>query len=103
MIRNDNIIEFSYGSIILLSMLLLSYFFIEGSIRSIYLWLIKKQRNNKKYKIIGILLTLWVVLSLPISWVGSYYLISHNYQKCPPTNLFTQYYTTDLSLCSSPP
>lgn len=103
LVRNDNIIEFSYGSVLLLSMPLLSYFFIEGSIRSIYLWLIKKQRNNKNYKIIGILLTLWVVLSLPISWLGGYYLTSNNYQKCPPVNMFTQYYTIDLSLCSSPP
>ena len=93
LIRSEDIIEFSYGSILLLSMPLLSYFFIEGSIRSIYLWLIKKQRNNKKYKIIGMLLTLWIVLSLPISWIGGYYLTLNNYQKCPPTNIFTQYYT----------
>lgn len=84
-INNEDMIEFSYGSVLLLSMPLLSYFFIEGSIRNIYLWLIKKQRNNKHYKIIGILLTLWVVLSLPISWIGGYYLTSHNYQKCLPT------------------
>ncbi|XKD94626.1 DUF1240 domain-containing protein [Morganella morganii] len=101
-IKKKEIVSFSYGLILTLSLPILSYFFIDISLRCIYFWVSKKQKTNKKYNIITILLTMWIFLSFPITWIGSYYLTSNNYQRCPSTNLFTQYYTTDLSLCPDP-
>ena len=101
-IKKKEIVSFSYGLILTLSLPMLSYFFIDISLRYIYFRVSKKKITNKKYNIITILLTMWVFLSFPITWIGSYYLTSSNYQRCPSTNLFTQYYTTDLSLCSDP-
>ncbi|HAS8352641.1 TPA: DUF1240 domain-containing protein [Morganella morganii] len=63
----------------------------------------EKTKKNISYQKIGMFIVIWIFLSFPITWIGGYYLTSNNYQKCPPTSLFTQYYTIDLSLCSSPP
>ncbi|MBW5407225.1 DUF1240 domain-containing protein [Morganella morganii] len=99
----SDVISLSYSSTLCLSGIIISYLFLSLLYNLITQVIIKKPKKNISYQIVGIFLVIWIFLSFPITWIGSYYLTSHNYQKCPPTSLFTQYYTTDLSLCSSPP
>jgi len=98
----SNVISLSYSSTLSLSGIIISYLFLNLLYNLIFQVIVKKTKKNISYQITGILLVIWIFLSFPITWIGSYYLISNNYQKCPPTNLFTQYYATDLSLCSDP-
>lgn len=102
MFKKKDVLELSYASIAALITPVISIVLIDISIRGAYLLLKKNEKIKKTYKVSGLLVLLWLLISLPLSWLGSYYLISDNYQKCPPTDLFTQYYTTDLSLCSDP-
>lgn len=98
-----DVISLSYSSTLCLSGIILGYFFLSLLYNITTQIIMKKPKKNISYQKTGIFIVIWIFLSFPITWIGSYYLTSHNYQKCPPTSLFTQYYTTDLSLCSSPP
>lgn len=96
----SDVVSLSYSSTLCLSGIIISYLFLSLLYNLITQVIIKKPKKNISYQTAGILLIIWFFLSFPITWMGSYYLISHNYQKCPPTDIFTQYYVTDLSLCS---
>ncbi|HDF2341036.1 TPA: DUF1240 domain-containing protein [Morganella morganii] len=98
----SDVVSLSYSSTLCLSGIIISYLFLSLLYNLITQVIIKKPKKNVSYQMAGILLVIWFFLSFPITWIGSYYLISHNYQKCPPTDIFTQYYVTDLSLCSVP-
>lgn len=98
----SDVVSLSYSSMLCLSGIIISYLFLSLLYNLITQVIIKKPKKNVSYQMAGILLVIWFFLSFPITWIGSYYLISHNYQKCPPTDIFTQYYVTDLSLCSVP-
>lgn len=98
----SDVVSLSYPSTLCLSGIIISYLFLSLLYNLITQVIIKKPKKNISYQTAGILLVIWFFLSFPITWMGSYYLISHNYQKCPPTDIFTQYYVTDLSLCSVP-
>lgn len=98
-----DVISLSYSSTLCLSGIILGYFFLSLLYNIITQIIMKKPKKNISYQKIGMFIVIWIFLSFPITWIGGYYLTSNNYQKCPPTSLFTQYYTIDLSLCSSPP
>lgn len=100
--NTSNVILLSYASTLSLSGIIISYLFLNLLCNLIFQYISKKKPKNISYRITGILLVIWIFLSFPITWIGSYYITSNNYQKCPPTSLFTQYYATDLSLCSDP-
>ncbi|XKD93879.1 DUF1240 domain-containing protein [Morganella morganii] len=99
----DSILQMSYGSILCMIIPVITYVFFSDSIKVIYCLINKKKESKKEHNKKGFFVVSWFVLSLPITWYLSFYLTSNGYQKCPSTDLFTQYYTTDLFLCSSPP
>ncbi|EMJ9774321.1 TPA: DUF1240 domain-containing protein [Morganella morganii] len=101
-ISKKDILEMSYGVVICLVMPMITYLCIDISLRGMYLHFFKKEKIKSTYKISGVIIALWIFLSFPISWGMSFYLTSNGYERCPSTNLFTQYYTTNLSLCSDP-
>lgn len=101
-LNKPDIVFMSYGAIFCLISPVISYFLIDVALRGVYYFFVKKTKIKKTYKLIGIIITLWIFLSFPISWGMSFYLTSNGYERCPSTNLFTQYYTTNLSLCSDP-
>lgn len=101
-LNKRDIVFMSYGAIFCLISPVISYFLIDVALRGFYYFFVKKTKIKKTYKLIGIIITLWIFLSFPISWGMSFYLTSNGYERCSSTNLFTQYYTTNLSLCSDP-
>ncbi|MBW5408756.1 DUF1240 domain-containing protein [Morganella morganii] len=101
-IKKQDIVSMSYGVILSLIAPIISYFAIDVALRSAYYFFYKKTTIKKTYKFVGVIIASWIFLSLPISLGMGFYLTSNGYQRCPSTNLFTQYYTTDLSLCPDP-
>lgn len=100
--KKKDVLELSYSSIAALITPVISVVLIDISVRGAYLFFKKNEKIKKTYKASGFLILFWLLIAFPLSWIGSYYLNSNNYQKCPATDLFTQYYATDLSLCSDP-
>lgn len=101
-VNKKDVLSFSYMSVASLITPVISVTLIDIGIRGAYLFFKKNEKIQKSYNTSGVLILLWLLISFPLSWVGIYHLTSNGYQKCPPTSLFTQYYTTDLSLCSNP-
>lgn len=100
--NRSDIIPLSYVSILSLSGVILAFVFLNIIYNSIFYFINKNKKPEFTYKKTGIVLVCWIFLSFPISWGTGFYLTSNSYQKCPPTNFYSQYYTTDLSLCSDP-
>lgn len=97
----DSALQMSYGSVLCMIMPIIAYVFFSDSINVIYCLIKKKKESKNTHNKKGLFVIAWIVLSLPVSWYLGFYLTSNGYQKCPSTDLFTQYYATDLSLCSS--
>ncbi|WP_156656681.1 DUF1240 domain-containing protein [Morganella psychrotolerans] len=100
--NKSDIIPLSYASILSLSGVILAFIFLNIICNSIFYFINKNKKPEFTYKKTGIVLVCWIFLSFPISWGAGFYLTSNGYQKCPPTNFYSRYYTTDLSLCSDP-
>ncbi|RUT65247.1 hypothetical protein CKG00_01670 [Morganella morganii] len=101
-INKKQTISLSYATVVCLIFPVLSYLLIDLSIRGTYLFFKEGKKTQKTYKVCGVIIASWLIISIPVLLGLSFYLTSNGYQKCPPKNLFTSYYTVDASLCSDP-
>lgn len=99
-INKSNVISLSYSTVVCLIFPVLSYSLIDLGVRGTYSFFKEGKKTQKTYKICGVIIASWLIISIPVLFGFGFYLTSNGYQKCPAKNLFTNYYTVDVSLCS---